>query len=1241
MTVPRARTHRLDGRSAPAPLPPRGRGGPGRRPGGRLRSLVSALGALVALAALLVGVPALLLYGTRAVAAMGSPAHSGFFDLLTRPDDGRLFLWALVGIGWVAWLCFALSVLLEIPAQLRGRVARRIPTLGWSQRAAAGLVGAIVALLPAAGASFAATPAHAPVAITAAPQHAALTAAPASLATEPQTSLDRPVYTVRDSRPADSLWSIAEQRLGSGERWQEIARLNQGRVMDDEGRRFDADRPIYPGWRLLMPADAKPDPQSQVPQPAREAAQSDVGDGAADHAGGPDTVTVRQGDTLSAIAKRELGDADAWTGLYSANKGVRAPDGVRLTNPDLITPGMVLKLPGTHTGTPAPSTAKPSTAKPSTPKPSTPKPPAAEHPATPTTPPPSSAAPSSAPDAGPGATADQADATPPAATPAPVAEAEQQPTAAAGGDRSVALAASGITVLLAALLVGTVAMRRGRQQQRRRPRHRIALPAPPAAAFEAELRMRQDAAGLDLVDRALRTLARNALAAGKRLPAVIAVRITPGHNVELHLSVPATPIAPFRAAHASTSWWCPADAPDLLSTAEASTVTAPYPALVGLGSSPDGGAVLVDLEAVRLLHIAGDAQDVRAVLRTVALELAHSPFADGLHMHLVDVAEDLPVADSATDRVRRHDTLEEALTELAARDTAARSALLAAGAAHPREARSRGRAGDAWTPEIVLCGHSPAGSTPAELGRLLDARPRTCLVVVTQAPERGSGPMARWTLSTAGPTALPGLGLTVELQRLTDEQYGYWGELLRTSGSMEQHPAPAWTVEGPEPDAEEWPFPDRAEPEQAPARAALPAARPVVATGTSAFAGTDPVTPAGPQGATAVQTRPEPRPAEPRPADSRPADSRLAESRPAAAPQPVAPEPRPADPRTPDPRTQGPRTQDPRTADPRAVDPRHRINGRGMHAAAAAPTPEAAAPAAPAATPARTPAPAPAPAPAGAARPVRTDAEELLAILRSPRAHTVRSAPRVRLLGPVDVLGAHGPVDAASRGRLTEVGAYLALNPGTDQRALDLVLHPGAVQRDPEAAEQAGQELATAVDRLRDWLGQDQEGRSFLPAESSGAHTFSPAVTCDWDDFRSLYRRGMRSTSPAADAALAHALALVRGAPFAEVERGAYGWAEPFRQDMVAAVLDTAHELAARRLQHGDFRSAEAAAYRGLAVAPDAELLHRDLLYVYASAGAREQLLKAVNRLDATSRHASRDLEPETVALLHDLIEQH
>ncbi|HEX6133517.1 MAG TPA: LysM peptidoglycan-binding domain-containing protein [Longimicrobiales bacterium] len=48
--------------------------------------------------------------------------------------------------------------------------------------------------------------------------------------------------------------------------------------------------------------------------------------------------TVKQGDTLSAIAKREYGDANAWRRIYDANRD-------QLDNPDLIHPGQELTIP--------------------------------------------------------------------------------------------------------------------------------------------------------------------------------------------------------------------------------------------------------------------------------------------------------------------------------------------------------------------------------------------------------------------------------------------------------------------------------------------------------------------------------------------------------------------------------------------------------------------------------------------------------------------------------------------------------------------------------------------------------------------------------------------------------------------------------------------------------------------------------------------------------------------------------
>jgi nucleoid-associated protein YgaU len=50
------------------------------------------------------------------------------------------------------------------------------------------------------------------------------------------------------------------------------------------------------------------------------------------------TYTVKAGDTLSKIAKEHLGNANAYMKIFEANKD-------QLSNPDLIKPGQVLRLP--------------------------------------------------------------------------------------------------------------------------------------------------------------------------------------------------------------------------------------------------------------------------------------------------------------------------------------------------------------------------------------------------------------------------------------------------------------------------------------------------------------------------------------------------------------------------------------------------------------------------------------------------------------------------------------------------------------------------------------------------------------------------------------------------------------------------------------------------------------------------------------------------------------------------------
>lgn len=51
-----------------------------------------------------------------------------------------------------------------------------------------------------------------------------------------------------------------------------------------------------------------------------------------------ETHTVKKGDSLSKIAKQHYGDGKQWKAIFEANRDL-------ITNPDLIYPGQVLKLP--------------------------------------------------------------------------------------------------------------------------------------------------------------------------------------------------------------------------------------------------------------------------------------------------------------------------------------------------------------------------------------------------------------------------------------------------------------------------------------------------------------------------------------------------------------------------------------------------------------------------------------------------------------------------------------------------------------------------------------------------------------------------------------------------------------------------------------------------------------------------------------------------------------------------------
>ncbi|MGD9531697.1 MAG: LysM peptidoglycan-binding domain-containing protein, partial [Pseudonocardia sp.] len=311
--------------------------------------IARALAALVALAALMVGIPALLLV---VAPALDWPTLSwqAITSALTRPDDGHLLLTARTLLAWAAWAVFAVSVVVETVAMLRGFPTPRLPLAGAPQKLAASLVASAAMLLAAPTGT---APGHAPsvpaaaadpaptgsMASTQLPTSAPATGRPAAQSTAAPTSprpraehgaarasasstsvhshahdqvhqagraaRDRTITVVR----GDTLWDLAATHLGDGARFREIARLNYGRPQHD-GRTLTDTHWIHPGWVLLLPEQhaAAPDTAHALkptPQPATQ-------DGGSQHR----TYVVQRGDTLWDIAAHQLGDPLRYREIY-------------------------------------------------------------------------------------------------------------------------------------------------------------------------------------------------------------------------------------------------------------------------------------------------------------------------------------------------------------------------------------------------------------------------------------------------------------------------------------------------------------------------------------------------------------------------------------------------------------------------------------------------------------------------------------------------------------------------------------------------------------------------------------------------------------------------------------------------------------------------------------------------------------------------------------------------------------
>ncbi|MFF9458061.1 LysM peptidoglycan-binding domain-containing protein [Streptomyces flaveolus] len=1259
-------------------------------------AVVRALFALVALIALLAGVPAVLL-GIGVL-----PDHVPDFDeitaALTSPDSGQLFLGAITLIGWYGWLSFVVSVVLETGAALRHVRAPKIRMLGGSQQLAGALVGGILVLLPAGTAM--ATPATAAPATVAtasvtADAHSA-TATPTKAASPSSAAWDGPVHHVQDG---DTLWDIAEKRLGAGIEWHRIVDANEG-VRQADGSLVTADTTVLqPGWTLRLPADASPAPSSDQGGARPQTAGS--------KAATAETHTVRAGETLTGIAEDELGDADAYPRIVEANKGVKQDDGRALGDPDEIYPGWKLQIPaaaGSDQSDSKPDEVQPPREQPADQGKAEDRP-GAEQPQSPSQDDPGPGADSgekgeTAQTPGQGSDKDGQDGGQPTGrtdtptegpiekpavqipapdherehhgTPTQAPEAHDTTEAADSGDQSVRTIAAAGSILAAAVLA-VVAARRARQQRRRRPKRRIPMPSGATADFEKQLRVASDITGTALADRALRTLAVNCRQAGRSLPEVEAMRIT-ARGIELHLAAVTPPVAPFTEHEDNpTLWVCPARGAALLD--EDADITVPYPALVSLGETEDGDAVLVNLEAIGLLRLAGSPADVRAVMLALAIELASSQLAPDTQIVLAGAGSDLHHL--YPDQIEHHADLGPATTALQAHDAFQRQALADGGHDHLRAARLGEDGGDTWVPRILIATVPPTGAAAAELEDLLASRPRTSVAVVTSAGGELDLP-GTWTLPAQPGTIveLPDLDLAVKLQHLDADSYDRLVQLIATSSRTDDVPPPAWTghtgpadTNGPRPTA-----PTGEASALAPETTAAPHVSTTVAvegsilaTALPSFTALSPGFSSDDGSAVSDGGRPQDEdegsalsPAVAGPAADEAYDEQTDGNAPAEpsiwddAPEPekdsdaasalgadvwAGPEPdRDFD------TVLGEVLAEQEDASP--LQPEDDEAESGLSSAALgedldteeapemSPAPSGEEEAAESGlSPAARGDNAAAPAAQIVPRPSAVTST-VLAALATPPAEP--AGPQVQVLGPVALTGTQGQVSSGRRNHLMEIAAWLVLHPGLGRQELDNAIWPGL--------RKTASTRNTAVSRLRSWLGRDpnlpaEDPRSaYLPDVTDGVYQLGPAVTSDWDRFKELYQQGMHHDGQDADVALAHALALVRGRPFADIDPSKYTWAEADIQEMISAIVDVAHELAERRRQVRDYRAAAQAVTKGMLVDAQSELLYRDLFTICHEMGDREGLERAAAQLARINAEEGIDSSPETVGLLRTLL---
>ncbi len=685
---------------------------------------------------------------------IGNPWPAEGVSLSAPLTDGAI-VGLLAVVVWVLWLQLVGCVIVEaVAAVTDDQIQLRVPfTLGVQQQFARRLVTAVVV-------------AAVPVSMTvgAGSTTPGAVSAPGLVAQATQQSshgvVDQLVKAERDDQAKittvpvkrlDTLWAIADRMLGDGDRWPEIAALNEGREMND-GTVFTSADQIRPGWELLVPDEHGED---------REWVEH----------------TVKAGDTITGIALEEYGDAHRWSDIYEANKDIIG------ANPDLIHPGQVLAVPGRVT---ADHSAPPDTEdsadeqagpqyradQPTIPdahdSESSPGPRKQRGPQKPEAPAtlhgPSTERSSSTTEQATAATAD--------------AQQDDKQDDGGGGISALrALLASAVCLSVGAL--GLVTANRRRQFRRRRIGRMIAATPRDLAEVEQAIVEHGSEAQEDVefLDRALRHVAACCRAAGHRLPQLGAA-VLGAEDLTLLFTHPSVGEVPegWTATEDARAWMLPRCT---LLAEDLETQAAPYPALVTIGQDREGRTWLLDLETLGVCGIGGEPEQVADLARFMVAELAVNAWSEGSEVLLADqfASETIGLNPARLQQVDR-------------RDAIARAAVLTGELGEVEQnldadVLTRRRDGlllDTTNPVVIVVASRPEGAFIADL----EDRDRSRVVVV-----HGEEESPAVELTGDGMAFLPRWGISVKAFTLPPAEAEAMAALLASTRNVEDEPVPA------------------------------------------------------------------------------------------------------------------------------------------------------------------------------------------------------------------------------------------------------------------------------------------------------------------------------------------------------------------------------------------------------------------------------------------------------------------